>query len=54
MNRYTEGQKEATLQRMVPPQNQPVKQISEEMGIPVATLYLWRRKAQDEGIALRI
>ena len=50
MNRYTDGQKEAAIQRMMPPQNQPVKQISEEMGIPVATLYLWRRKAQDDGL----
>lgn len=48
--RYTEDQKATALRRMMPPTNQAVTEISEEMGIPVATLYLWRRKAQDEGV----
>ena len=49
MRHYSSEIKEAAIQRMMPPQNQSIPTISNEMGIPVATLYLWRNKARHDG-----
>ncbi|MEY4806446.1 MAG: hypothetical protein RLZZ206_835 [Cyanobacteriota bacterium] len=42
MRRYSETVKAEVKRRMVPPQRQSVAQISQELGIHVATLYNWR------------
>lgn len=42
--RYTKEQKEAVVKRMMPPNNESVSQIAEEMGISDASLYKWRKK----------
>lgn len=52
MTRYSRKQKEAAIARMLPPQNQSINRISEEMGIPPATLYLWRKKAREGGAVI--
>jgi transposase-like protein len=49
--RYTKEQKEAIIKRMMPPNNEPVTQISKEEGISDVTLYKWRRQARAAGMA---
>ena len=49
--RYSKEMKEATLKRMMPPNNESIKQISEEVGITEATLYKWRKEARIGGSA---
>jgi transposase-like protein len=43
MRSYSEATKADVRRRMSPPNRQSVARISEEMGIHVATLYLWRK-----------
>ena len=50
--RYSKDQKEKALGLMAPPENRRIPEISEEMGIPQPTLYLWRKKAQEEGLVV--
>lgn len=47
--RYTKEQKEAVVKRMMPPNNESVSQIAEEMGISDASLYKWRKEAREAG-----
>ncbi len=49
MTRYSPERKEAVLQKMMPPHNIPIPQLSEESGISEATLYNWRKQARKEG-----
>jgi transposase len=49
--RYSKEMKEAILKRMMPPNNESIKQISEEVGITEATLYKWRKEARKGGSA---
>lgn len=49
--RYTQEMKDAVLVRMMPPNNESVKSISEELGISVQSLYKWRNKARSGGNA---
>ena len=49
--RYTKEFKERAIARMMPPHNEPVKSISEELGVSEQTLYKWRQKARSEGNA---
>ncbi|MCL1080023.1 hypothetical protein D5R81_18530 [Parashewanella spongiae] len=46
MTSYSEERKEAVLNKMLPPRNMTVPQISKEEGIPLQTLYSWRSKAK--------
>jgi len=48
-NRYSQELKDAVLIRMMPPNNETIKSISEELGISEQALYLWRQKARFEG-----
>ena len=50
-DRYTAEFKSRTIQRMMPPKNEGVRQLSEELGVPEATLYAWRKKARLQGSA---
>jgi transposase len=47
--RYTEEMKESIVKRMMPPNNESVSQISEEMGVTEPTLYKWRKEARLAG-----
>lgn len=49
--RYTKEKKEAILNRMMPPNNEKISAISEELGITEATLYKWRKEARVSGNA---
>ena len=42
--RYSEERKVAVLKKLLPPQNASVTSVSEEEGIPVATLYCWLKR----------
>jgi len=52
MRGYSKERKEAALQKMMPPINKPVTELSEETGISVVTLYKWRREAKKGGVAV--
>jgi len=39
---YSPERKAAVLKRMLPPNNLPVRQLSQEEGISEATLHQWR------------
>jgi len=49
--RYTKEFKEAAIARMMPPNNESIKNIGEELGISEQSLYKWRQKARIEGNA---
>ena len=47
--RYTEDMKETILRRMMPPNNESISQLSNELGITEPTLYKWRKEARLAG-----
>ncbi len=49
--RYTQERKEKIIERMMPPNNEAVAQISKEEGISEVTLYKWRKEARNAGNA---
>ena len=49
MKHYSTQRKESALQKMMPPSNIPITQLSIEMGIGESTLYNWRKQAIDKG-----
>lgn len=49
--RYSKEQKEAIVKRMMPPNNESVKQIAKEENITEVTLYKWRKEARAAGVA---
>ena len=49
--RYTHERKAEIIQRMMPPNNEAVAQISKEEGITEVTLYKWRKEARIAGTA---
>lgn len=50
--RYSQEKKDALIKRMMPPHNESVAQIAKEEGISEPTLYNWRKKAREAGIAI--
>ena len=46
---YSPERKAAVLKRMLPPNNLPVRQLSQEEGISSATLHKWRAQARGKG-----
>ncbi|WP_236631550.1 IS3 family transposase [Endozoicomonas numazuensis] len=50
MARYSEEFKASVVQKMMPPNNVPVAQLSRETGITEATLYTWRKKTRAQGV----
>lgn len=46
---YSPERKAAVLKRMLPPNNLPVRQLSQEEGISEATLHKWRTVARGKG-----
>lgn len=49
--RYTKEQKEEIVARMMPPKNESVAQLAQELCISEATLYNWRKQARTAGHA---
>jgi len=47
--RYSSERKEAVLKKMLPPNSRSIREIAEEEGISVGTLYNWRKAARAEG-----
>jgi len=52
MPRYSSERKSAVLNKLLPPNNFPVTEVSEEEGISQGTLYNWLTQARDGGIAV--
>jgi transposase-like protein len=46
---YSPDRKAAVLKRMLPPNNLPVRRLSQEEGISEATLHKWRAQARGRG-----
>lgn len=44
--KYSDERRKAVLAKLAPPQNITVKEVAEEEGISVATIYNWRREAR--------
>lgn len=49
MKHYSAQRKESALQKMMPPSNTAITQLSIEMGIGESTLYNWRKQAVNKG-----
>ena len=52
MIRYSAERKQAVIEKMMPPMNTPVSQLSEETGISDVTLYHWRKQARARGMVV--
>src|SRR5660397_29236 len=52
MPRYSEEQKTAAMEKMMPPYSTSIPKLAEETGISDATLYNWRKQARLEGFAV--
>lgn len=48
---YPKELKDKVVARMMPPENIPVAELAKEHGVPEATLYNWRKKALEGGVA---
>ena len=46
---YSPERKAAVLERMLPPNNAPLRQLSQEEGISEGTLHKWRAEARGKG-----
>ena len=46
---YSPERKAAVLKRMLPPNNLPVRRLSQDEGISEATLHKWRAQARSKG-----
>jgi|SRR5690625_954772 len=49
--RYSKEFKESIIARMMPPNNESVKELCKEFGMSDATLYTWRKEARAAGYA---
>src|SRR5690625_4989906 len=49
--RYSPEEKQAIIERMMPPNNESVPSLCKELGIPDSTLYTWRKRARKNGYA---
>ncbi len=45
--RYSSGMKAAIIKRILPPNEEPVRDVSNETGIHPATIYLWKKQAAE-------
>lgn len=50
MPSYTEERKSAVLSKLLPPNSQPVSEVSQTEGISEGTLYNWISKARESGV----
>lgn len=52
MKRYSQEQKNAVIQKMMPPLNVPVSELVRQTGISDGTLYTWRKQARRGGLVV--
>ena len=52
MKRYSAERKQSVIDKMMPPMNTPISQLSEETGISNVTLYHWRKQARARGLVV--
>ena len=52
MSVYSPEFKEQLVKKMMPPNNQPVTQISRENGVSVSALYKWKKQYQAKGFVV--
>jgi transposase len=50
--KYSEERKQAVIEKMMPPQNRPIRELAKETGISDVTLYHWRKQARERGMAV--
>jgi len=49
LGQYSQQRREAVVAKMLPPNEQDLKALSEQEGISLGTLYKWRREARQQG-----
>jgi len=52
MTTYSKERKAYLLDKLLPPVNMTVVEVSKEEGVPQGTLYTWLNKARDSGVAV--
>ena len=52
MKRIAPERRDAIVQKMMPPTNRKLSELSKEEGISAATLYNWRTQAKLEGMVV--
>ena len=52
MARYSEERKQAIVAKLLPPYNLTPKEVSEQEGASLASLYKWRHEAREKGTCL--
>lgn len=52
MKRYSQEQKNAIIEKMMPPSNVSVAELVRQTGISDATLYTWRKQARRGGLVV--
>ena len=52
MARYSDEFKYSIIKKMMPPDNQSVRQISRETGLSEGTLHKWKKEARSKGFAM--
>ncbi len=52
MKRIAPERRQSIVQKMMPPSNRKIRELSKEEGISEATLYNWRTKAKLEGMVV--
>lgn len=52
MPRYSQGFQERAVQMMMPPNARSVAEVSRETGVSEQTLYNWRNRVRNQGIAV--
>lgn len=45
--RYSSGMKAAIIRRILPPNGEPITEVSRETGVATATLYYWKKQAAE-------
>ena len=52
--RYSEEFKESVIKKMMPPNSVPVLQLCKETGVSDVTIYKWRKKYRNQGVAVAL
>ena len=51
---YSEEFKELVIKKMMPPNSVPVQQLCKETGVSDVTIYKWRKKYRNQGVAVAL
>ncbi|MCG5496037.1 transposase [Ectothiorhodospira variabilis] len=52
MPRYPDERREAAVAKLLPPYNLSPREVAEQEGVSIATVYKWRKEAREQGRCL--